>query len=163
MNKFKDFAAAAFATALGFGYSPKIPGTVGTIPAVAGFLVIMKTVPPERQTLAIAIALGLACLISVALGPWAEKKWGRKDPKQFVLDEVAGFFLTVLLYRGPSLMVTTVAAFLATRIFDILKLPPARRLEKLPQGWGILMDDLAASVHAAIVLNLLAISLPAYF
>jgi len=155
MKALKNVVLAALSTALGFGYSPLIPGTVGTLPAVALFLVIAKTVPIDHQTWAIAACLLIACLLSILLGPWAQRYWGRKDPRQFVLDEVAGFFVTVLLFRMPDPLQTTLWAFVATRFFDIVKPFPARRLENLPGGWGILLDDLAASLYAAGALHVM--------
>jgi phosphatidylglycerophosphatase A len=102
----------------------------------------------------ILAALLLTCIIAVPLGYWAERHWGVHDPKYFVLDEVGGFLLTVLIWRTDQLPVTIVWAFLAARIADIIKPPPARTLEKLPGGWGILLDDLMSSVYAALALHL---------
>ncbi len=130
---------------------------------------IVKTVAPELQTLIIAKVLALACLLCVLLGPWAEKYWGREDPSRFVLDEVAGFFLTLLLFwpfvasKGPDVFLTTLLAFVATRIFDIVKPFPARHLEALPGGWGILLDDLAASLYAGASLHAAAWLVPDLF
>jgi len=104
----------------------------------------------------IAAALALWCWITVALGGWAETYYQRKDSQTFVTDEVAGFLLTVLLFHNPARPVlTTLWAFPVTRIIDILKVPPARRLEKLPRGWGVLADDLLGSLYAAAVLYIL--------
>jgi phosphatidylglycerophosphatase A len=73
-----------------------------------------------------------------------------------VTDEVAGFLLTVLLFHDPAQpILTTLWAFPVTRIIDILKVPPARRLEHLPRGYGVLADDLLGSVYAAAFLYLL--------
>ena len=92
----------------------------------------------------------LWCWITVALGGWAETYYQRKDSQTFVTDEVAGFLLTVLLFHDPAQPVlTTLWAFPVTRIIDILKIPPARRLEHLPRGWGVLADDLLGSLYAA--------------
>jgi phosphatidylglycerophosphatase A len=155
MRALRNFICAALSTALGFGYSPLIPGTIGTLPAVALFLVIAKTVPSDHQMWAIVACLLIACVLSILLGPWAQRYWGRKDPRHFVLDEVAGFFVTVLLFRTPDPLQTALWAFVATRFFDIVKPFPARRLENLPGGWGILLDDLAASLYAAGALHAL--------
>jgi phosphatidylglycerophosphatase A len=168
MQRVKDFLCAAACTSLGFGYSPIIPGTVGTIPSVILFILIALYVALEHQTLVIATVLILACLLSILLAPWAERQWDRKDPRRFVLDEVAGYFFTVLLVwpfvatQEPTIIIIfTGLAFVATRFFDIVKPFPARRLEKLPQGWGILLDDLAASLYAAATLHVI-FHLPTY-
>ncbi|MBM4325797.1 MAG: phosphatidylglycerophosphatase A [Deltaproteobacteria bacterium] len=153
MRALGNFIRAALSTALGFGYSPLIPGTIGSLPAMALFLAIAKTVPTEFQTWAIAACLLISCFLSILLGPWAQRYWGRKDPRQFVLDEVAGFLVTVLLFRTSDPLQTALWAFVATRFFDIVKPFPARRFEGLPGGWGILLDDLAASLYAAGALH----------
>ena len=170
MQRVKDFLCAAACTSLGFGYSPIIPGTFGTLPSVVLFILIARYVTPDLQTLVIATVLILACLLSILLAPWAERQWGRKDPRRFVLDEVAGYFLTVLLVwpfvaiqEPKSIMVFAGMAFVATRFFDIVKPFPARRLEKLPQGWGILLDDLAASLYAAALLHVVPMLISAIF
>jgi phosphatidylglycerophosphatase A len=86
----------------------------------------------------------------------------RKDPGPFVLDEAAGVCLTWLALPGNPdawsphawAVVSAVFVFLAFRVFDILKPPPARQLEKLPEGWGILADDLMAAVYANLACQL---------
>ena len=80
---------------------------------------------------------------------------GRKDPGPVVLDEAAGICLTLLFQPFKHGAWVFVAGFLAFRLFDITKPPPARQLEKLPAGWGILLDDLAAAVYANLLCQLL--------
>jgi phosphatidylglycerophosphatase A len=108
-----------------------------------------------------SVAIGgtlLFSALSVMLGPWAIKEFGSEDPGKFVLDEGAGICLTALFlpvvsgWRAAGLLL--LAIFIAFRVFDITKPPPARQLENLPAGWGILMDDLAAAVYANIVCQL---------
>jgi len=93
----------------------------------------------------------IASAAAVMLGPWAIAHFGRKDPGAFVLDEVAGIFLTMLflpLRHGMPELWVVLVAFGSFRLFDVLKPPPCRQLEKLPDGWGILLDDLMAAVYA---------------
>lgn len=153
MSNFPDFVKAGACSALWFGYSPVASGTFGTIPAVAIFLLIHKYFSGPLETIAIFVALAISSLLCVVLGPWAESYWGKKDPSKFVLDEVAGFLLTVLLFRTPDLLLTVVWAFVVTRFFDIIKPPPAFQSQKAPAGWGILLDDLIASLYAAAFLH----------
>jgi len=138
-------------TAGGLGFSPFAPGTVGSLAGVALFLACRQLEEP-LQSAAIAALLVIVCILSVRLGPWAEEEFSTKDPHPFVLDEVAGYLLVVLIYRQGALWQVLLWTFLAARFFDIVKPPPGRRLEKLPGGWGILVDDLAASVYAAAAL-----------
>jgi phosphatidylglycerophosphatase A len=141
-------------------YLPVAPGTWGTLPGVVIFLVIALVAPQSSQIWLIAAALIVFCILTVALGPWAERHWKVKDPRVYVPDEVAGFLLTVLLFRTPDPFLTAGWAFVMARVTDILKLPPARQLERLPGGWGILVDDLVSSIYAAIILHLLIRFLP---
>jgi len=60
-------------------------------------------------------------------------------------------------------LLTTVWAFMVTRILDIIKIPPARQLEALPAGWGILLDDVASSIYAVLLLNGVATLFPSWF
>lgn len=154
-KKWLDGLRAALATAFGLGYSPVASGTVGTLFAVALFIVIaLASETRAIEKVLVALALTVTCCVAVPIGDWAERYWQRKDPPQFVLDEVAGFLLTVLLFRGDNLLLTTLWAFFVTRFFDIVKPPPARSMERIPGGWGILLDDLVASVYAAAFLYL---------
>src|SRR5438067_9998836 len=138
------------ASCFGLGHSPIMPGTCGALIGPAIYIPLAWAVPSEPlQSLAIAAALLVWCWITIALGRWAETYYDCEDSQKFVTDEVAGFLLTVLLFHLPNFWVTTLWAFPITRFVDILKIPPARRLEKLPAGWGVLADDLLASVYAA--------------
>ncbi len=98
------------------------------------------------------LALFFSALALIA-GSGAERAFGRKDPPRFVLDEFAGYFLTVS-FLGSYTYLAGFIGFLAFRLFDIIKPFPARRLEQLPRAWGILLDDLAAAVYANLTLRL---------
>jgi phosphatidylglycerophosphatase A len=78
---------------------------------------------------------------------------GRKDPSHVVIDEVAGQLLTLI--GAPVRWAPLFIGFLLFRAFDILKPPPIRQLEKLPEGTGIVVDDLGAGVYGWIVLQAL--------
>ena len=100
----------------------------------------------------------------MALGGWAETYYQRKDSQVFVTDEVAGFLMTVLLLHLPDQPVlTTLWAFPVTRVIDIVKVPPAKQLEHLPRGWGVLADDLLGSVYAAGLLWVIRWAMPSWF
>ncbi len=111
-------------------------------------------------TNAAMLVLGLtASVICVALGQFAQRSFGKIDPGQCTADEWAGQCVALLLIPlGSNLRERLIAvgvAFLLFRIADILKPPPARQLEKLPYGWGVLLDDLAAGLYANIAAQLI--------
>ena len=144
------------ATGLGTGYLPVAPGTWASA-AVAALYMVLACTGASAAAIAIAMALVaiLAALGCVWSGDTAEQAFGRKDPRQMTLDEFAGQALTYLLLpvRGgwagnwPVVLV----GFLAFRLFDIIKPPPANALQRLRAGWGIAVDDLIAGAYANIV------------
>jgi phosphatidylglycerophosphatase A len=158
-----DRLRAAICTGFWFGYSPFISGTVGSVPAVILYLLIVRMTPPAYHSGLIFLGLLVSSACCVALGSWSERYWGRKDPRPVVLDEIAGFFLTVLLFRPSDLPSVVVWSFVATRFFDVIKPPPAYQLQSLPAGWGILLDDLAASLYAVAALHLMYWIFPGLF
>jgi phosphatidylglycerophosphatase A len=162
MSSVADKIRELLCTSFGLGYSPYYPGTVGSLPAAGIFILVALTTPPEQYRYAMALVLLVTCCLCVLLGHWAEKRWN-KDPRYFVLDEYAGFFTTVLIFRVDSILATACWGFLMTRIFDIIKPFPAGQLESLPGGWGILMDDLMASVYSGVTLLVVAHYFPSLF
>ncbi|MDX2116237.1 MAG: phosphatidylglycerophosphatase A [Planctomycetota bacterium] len=149
-------------TVLGLGFLRPAPGTWGSMPApgAAGLLLglgFSKGVVLAALGCAV-VAASAAC---VAFGRYAERRFGSKDAAEVVADEAAGSSLAMLaaVWMLPELPgnvmswvwagAAGVAAFFFFRVFDIVKPPPARRLEGLPHGWGVLMDDLMAGVYAA--------------
>jgi phosphatidylglycerophosphatase A len=90
-------------------------------------------------------------LISVWSAGQAEK-WLGHDARPIVIDEWAGMFVTVLFV--PVTFVNYLIAFAAFRFFDVVKLWPAWQFERLPGGWGVTMDDIAAGVYACISVHL---------
>jgi len=101
-------------------------------------------------------------LIGRSLGDWAEAYAGKKDPGIFVLDEVVGYLVTVAWLQGPSPL-ALVVAFFVFRYFDIFKPKLARRMESIPGGDGILLDDVVAGIYGLVLVMLparLLIDLP---
>jgi phosphatidylglycerophosphatase A len=131
------------ATGLWTGYSPTVPGTVGTLPALV-LVWYLFALGPVWQ-IAATIILFVA---SVWLAGLAEELLGH-DSKKIVIDEWAGMAVSVLFI--PHTYGAYLVAFAAFRIFDVIKLPPAAQFEKLPRGWGVTMDDIAAGVQANIL------------
>lgn len=141
--------ALVIATALYCGYVPVAPGTAGS---AAGLLLLLAV-----RTTGSGLAEGLVLVAVIAVGVWsagvAERTFGGVDPRPVVIDEVAG--MLVALFLIPVGWVGLLVAFLAFRVFDVIKPFPAGRLEQLPRGWGIVCDDLMAGVYAHLMIRLL--------
>jgi len=176
VKRWSDRLLAMVCTSGGLGFAPVFPGTFGTLPATALAAVILHGLPSAWRLPALALALAACCLVSLAAGAWAIRSWGRDDPGQFTVDELAGQMLTVLIFPGllpaglapdvadgATLARTVLWAFLAFRVFDIAKPPPAAQLERLHGSWGILADDLCAGVYAGMALHVLYYFAPALF
>ena len=146
MNAFRYRVAEFLATGAYSGYSPIVSGTVGSIPPwlIAYFVI-------KGDTLALAITAVVTTIISVWAASEAENFFGH-DSKKIVSDEWAGMFIALLFV--PFSLVAYLISFFAFRFFDVVKIWPARALEKLPGGWGVTMDDVAAGVHANIATHL---------
>ncbi len=141
------------ATGFGFGFSPFAPGTVGTLWGLplAWAISLVPSIIGQAIIIAGLIAIGIPMCTRAA------RELQKKDPGSVVWDEIATvpitFFLvpTELLTR-PSVLIV---GFVLHRIFDISKVPPARQIEKLPDGTGIMLDDVVAGVYSCLALHLL--------
>ena len=142
----RPFLALAIATACGAGYVPVAPGTAGTVVGLLLWCVLPSS---------IAIQAGVIVLL-FALGSWsgtiAEHHFQKTDPGHVVADEVMGMLITLLLI--PVGWKGAIVGFLLFRLLDIVKPPPARQLERLPGGVGIMADDAMAAVYANIALRI---------
>jgi phosphatidylglycerophosphatase A len=137
---------ATFLASVGYlGYSPVAPGTVGTLAAAA---VYWWFVPADYWVVVVAAATTAA---GVWAGGVAEKVWGETDPRRVCLDEFAAFFVAVAFL--PKTLPYLAGAFILSRAFDIFKPFPANRSQRLPGGWGIMADDVIASLYANLVLQ----------
>ncbi len=153
-------------TFFGLGYLRPAPGTWGSLGAIvvaaAGYAGLRAAGATAWFDAALIAGILLSCVLSVAFGPWAIEYYSAKarkpgDPGHFVLDEVAGqwlslLFLPISAVAWPGTAAGVFAAqFFLFRIFDILKPPPARQFERLPAGWGVLCDDLASAVYVNLI------------
>jgi len=150
--------AKAVATAFGAGYSPIAPGTCGT--AVTVPLVWALASLPAWQFAIVALAI---IAIGIAAAARADTAWGTHDSGRIVIDEVAGYCLTMVPVARDS-WPTLLVGFVVFRALDITKPPPIRWLDQnLPGGWGVVLDDAAAGVlGAAIMVALDRLGLFAY-
>jgi phosphatidylglycerophosphatase A len=136
------------------GLSPFAPGTAGTL---AGVLLALALARTQQFLLWLVLTSLLLYALGRALGKWSEEYAGGKDPGFFVLDEVIGYLITVAWVRGPSLL-ALVLAFFVFRFFDVVKPPPARRMERLGGGDGILLDDVVAGCYGLAVMAVLRLA-----
>jgi len=135
------------ATGLGSGYSPFAPGTAGTLVAIPLYLALSTLSWPLYLA-----SVSLLTLLAVYASGEAERIFDKKDSPRIVIDEIVGFLWSLFLI-GPTAG-RIVAAFFLFRIFDILKPPPARWCQdKLPGGWGVVMDDVMAGIWANVALQ----------
>ena len=143
--------AVLLATSLGAGYFPVAPGTAGSAVGVVIYLL-------TRQWNATG-QVALVAVISV-VGVWAadlaERHFGRDDPGPVVIDEVAGQLLTLLL-TGAGVG-GAIVGFFVFRALDIFKPFPARRLESLHGGLGIMADDLMVAIYGNILMRVFIVA-----
>ena len=145
--------AVLLATAGGVGFVPVAPGTAGS---AVGILIYFLT---YRWSASAQIALlGAITIVGVWAAHEAERHFGREDPGAVVIDEVAGQLLTLFLLGVGALGATL--GFLVFRVLDVVKPWPARQLEALPGGLGIMADDLMAGAYGWILLLLASRWLP---
>jgi phosphatidylglycerophosphatase A len=149
--------AKTIATFFGIGYLKPGPGTYGSIAALLLWYAAAHAAPPGRAALAVATAI--AALLVTAIGIPAStitaRESARKDPSFVVIDEVAGQLFALILTR-PDWKHALIALILF-RLFDIFKPWPIRRLEALPAGTGIMLDDVAAGLAALLAGVLLSL------
>jgi phosphatidylglycerophosphatase A len=135
------------ATGFGTGYSPVIPGTVGTLVGIPLYMYLGS--------------VGIVCFVLVLLSVifvggyaagYVEQSSGVTDPGTVVIDEIAGYLLTMI--GSPADFYHLTAGFFLFRLFDILKPPPVRQAERyFPGGAGIMIDDLLAACYAWLCLR----------
>ena len=156
-----SFVTRAVATGLFSGYIPWASGTFGTLVGLAVYLLPGLSEP---------LWLSLLIVVGMAAGVVTSKKVAQAtghqltasarrakelfqpgahapaDPSIVVIDEIVGIWIS--LWLVPYSRVAIVVAFVLFRLFDIVKPPPARQLERIPNGWGIMLDDVAAGIYA---------------
>jgi phosphatidylglycerophosphatase A len=146
---FVEYFQRTFASGLFTGHLPKAPGTWGSLLAA---IILWFVWPAAWYYQALIILAAFPFVIYFAdngiryYGP---------DGRPIVIDEIYGQAIT--LFMAPHNVLVYIIGFFLFRIFDIIKPPPAREWEKLHGGYGVVADDMAAGVYAAIVLQLIII------
>jgi len=145
--------ATLVATFFGIGRLHPGPGTWASAVTVVIWAVVAYELPPSLRT-PVAIALAaLVTLIGIPAATRVARASATKDPQFVVIDEVAGQLIALIAV--PLAWKTFLAGLILFRAFDIVKPPPVRQLERLPEGAGIVLDDVAAGIFAFAAMHLL--------
>jgi phosphatidylglycerophosphatase A len=145
--------ATLIGTFFGIGRLRPGPGTWGSAATVLLWAAASHGLSANLRTPAtIAVAI-LITLVGIPAATRVARASATKDPQFVVIDEVAGQLIA--LVAVPLAWKTFLAGFILFRVFDIFKPPPVRQLEKLPEGIGIVLDDVAAGLYALVVMQLL--------
>ena len=146
-----NVVAKIIGTGLCTGFSPWAPGTAGSLLAlILSFAVSDKSSP---------LFIG-AVLLLIPVGVWAagrlETRYGH-DASLITVDEMAGMGIALLFLPGGNVLIRSLSAFVLFRIFDITKPFPINDVQKVPGGWGVMLDDLIAGLFANLLGRLLLI------
>ena len=145
------------ATCAHIGYAPVAPGTFGSAVGLAVYYVVRRqaSTPIELGTIAVILVIGLWSATE------AEHHFGGIDPGPVVIDEVIGMLMTLALH--PVNVLGAITGFFIFRVLDVVKPWPARRLELLPGGFGVVLDDAMAGIYGNLLMWGLIRVLPGWF
>lgn len=145
--------ATAVATFFGVGRLRPGPGTWASLATTLLWWLLASHLASPLRLAVVLLLIILVVVIGIPAATLEARGCGKEDPSHVVIDEVAGQLLT--LVACPIVWRALLAGFILFRVFDIVKPAPVRALEKLPEGTGIVVDDLGAGVYGLIVLQLL--------
>jgi phosphatidylglycerophosphatase A len=143
--------ATLVATFFGVGHLRPGPGTWGSAATVLLWWLLGRWITPGWQPCAAAVLALVAVLIGIPAATRVARASSRKDPQFVVIDEVAGQLITLI--AAPIAWQSLLLGFILFRAFDIVKPPPVRRLERLPEGVGIVVDDVGAGLYGLAVMQ----------
>ena len=151
----KTLWAWTIATFFGAGFGKPGPGTWGSVAAVLLWAAYAAAFHPTPQALLLALLIGIALtlLLGIPASTIVARESGRKDPQFVVIDEVAGQWIALI--GSHANWRHALIALVLFRLFDMTKPFPVRQLERLPEGWGIVLDDVGAGLYALGVASLL--------
>lgn len=147
-------------TCVGLGRLHPAPGTWGSLPPIVAIGIAMAVgAPGSWVTLAMFVGAVMCSLVCIIYGSEAEARFREKDPSFVVADETAGQCVALIGFPmlHPERVWLLVLAFVAFRVFDVIKPPPARQVQAVAGGWGILLDDLFAGAMALAVVQVAAV------
>jgi phosphatidylglycerophosphatase A len=144
--------ATLIATFFGVGYLYPGPGTWGSATTVILWWLVAHRILPSWQPWAALLLALTAILLGIPAATRVARASGRKDPQFVVIDEVAGQLITLIC--APIAWQSLLLGFILFRAFDIVKPPPVRQLERLPEGTGIVIDDVGAGLYGLAVMQI---------
>jgi len=153
----KERMVLVVGTAFGLGLAPVAPGSFAALLGLAIHALAFFFAPPAMLMPILLLALALFTFLHFWLNDAAAHYWEHTDSGNFVLDEVAGYLVTALIvlplhkcFAAPLHNLYFMGgAFLLFRVFDIIKLPGARQIDrKMHNGWGVILDDFISGAYA---------------
>lgn len=147
MEIFKTKLTEIIASCFYIGYIPGAPGTYGSL-----FALLLIS---QFEILTNIFSIILFILIGLVFSTLMEKQSKKRDDQRIIIDEFAGMLIT--FYLVPINFLYLVLGFVLFRLYDIFKPYPIKKLQKLPAGWGIMVDDILAGLYARIVLYIIII------
>ena len=145
LNFFEKLLGSGFYT----GYIPFISGTFGSLAAL-----IIYYIPGFENPLILIPAIIIFTFYGIYVGSRFESVYG-KDPAECTIDEIVGMWISLLFL--PKILLISLLAFLLWRILDIIKPFPARNVEKLKGGLGIMLDDITSGIYSLIIVHIILI------
>jgi len=140
------------ATFFSIGYLRPGPGTWGSAATVLLWWLLTHFIAPSGQAWTAIVLAILVIVVGIPAATQVARASGKKDPQFVVIDEVAGQVITLIAV--PVSWKSLLLGFILFRGFDIVKPPPVRQLEKLPEGFGIVIDDVAAGLYALVIMQI---------
>ena len=134
------------------GHSPFMPGTLGSLAGLLIYFIVKDKIPIYTFSVLFLFALG------ILFSSEAERIYKRKDAQTIVIDEACGMMLSLFLV--PYSFWIMILGFTLFRVFDILKPPPARVIEKFSGAFGIMFDDIIAAIYTNFILQIICLIFP---
>jgi len=145
--------ATRVATFFGIGRLKPGPGTWASAVTVLIWWLLTRWVPASWQASAAASLAAVTILAGIPAATRVARAAALKDPQFVVIDEVAGQLITLIAV--PVSWKSLLLGFILFRGFDMVKPPPVRQMEQLPEGWGIVIDDVGAGLYALLIMQVL--------
>ena len=146
-NKLANWVSTVFK----IGYLPTAPGTWGSLAAVVLWYLIIESI----STITFIVTIIIIFILGVYTSSITERYSGQKDPSVIVIDEWVGQWIALLFL--PKSLLLGLVTFALFRLFDIWKPFPIKILDKMPSGWGIMLDDVLAGFYTLLVLSVLRV------